>query len=129
MTHVAHARDAQQRVVDVDDRVVGQEVRVVAAVGRVEAKRRSAGTPADFLIGDAEFFTSCGKLRLGLREAVLHEHVVDVDVGADVERDVWVIVPSLALIDCMYSMLSTPFICCSIGVATDCSMVSASAPV
>src|ERR1700737_1121138 len=26
-------------------------------------------------------------------------------------------------------MLSTPFICCSIGVATDCSMVSASAPV
>src|SRR6185369_18020159 len=26
-------------------------------------------------------------------------------------------------------MLSTPFICCSIGVATDCSMVIASAPV
>ena len=26
-------------------------------------------------------------------------------------------------------MLSTPFICCSIGVATDCSIVSASAPV
>src|ERR1700730_4595011 len=26
-------------------------------------------------------------------------------------------------------MLSTPFICCSMGVATDCSMVSASAPV
>src|SRR4029453_1736354 len=26
-------------------------------------------------------------------------------------------------------MLSTPFICCSIGVATDCSMVMASAPV
>src|ERR1043166_5622436 len=28
----------------------------------------------------------------------------------------------------MYSESSTPFICCSIGVATDCSMVSASAP-
>src|SRR5580692_8077483 len=38
-------------------------------------------------------------------------------------------VPSFALVDWMYSMRSTPFICCSIGVATDCSMVSASAPV
>ena len=28
----------------------------------------------------------------------------------------------------MYVMLSTPLICCSIGVATDCSIVSASAP-
>ena len=40
-----------------------------------------------------------------------------------------VIVPSFALVDCMYSILSTPFICCSSGVATDCSMVTASAPV
>src|SRR5258707_2670771 len=38
-------------------------------------------------------------------------------------------VPSLALVDIMYSMLSTPFICCSRGVATDCSIVNASAPV
>src|SRR5204862_5659775 len=37
-------------------------------------------------------------------------------------------VPSLALTDCRYSMSSTPFICCSSGVATDCSMVTASAP-
>jgi len=28
------------------------------------------------------------------------------------------VVLSLAFVDCMYSMLSTPFICCSIGVAT-----------
>src|SRR5258705_4012676 len=28
----------------------------------------------------------------------------------------------------MYNMLSTPFICCSIGLATACSMVMASAP-
>src|SRR5258708_2057857 len=28
----------------------------------------------------------------------------------------------------MYSMLSTPFICCSIGVATPCSIATASAP-
>jgi hypothetical protein len=41
---------------------------------------------------------------------------------------VWVIAPSLALVDWMYSELSTPFICCSIGVATDCSTVTASAP-
>src|SRR6185436_18135622 len=40
-----------------------------------------------------------------------------------------VIVPSLALVDCMYSMSSTPLICCSSGVATDCSIVTASAPV
>src|ERR1700690_3875789 len=39
-----------------------------------------------------------------------------------------VIVPSFAFTDCRYSMSSTPFICCSIGVATDCSIVSASAP-
>src|SRR5204863_9864218 len=38
-------------------------------------------------------------------------------------------VPSLAFVDIMYSMLSTPFICCSSGVATDCSIVRASAPV
>jgi hypothetical protein len=31
--------------------------------------------------------------------------------------------------DRMYSMLSTPLICCSSGVATDCSTVIASAPV
>jgi hypothetical protein len=37
--------------------------------------------------------------------------------------------PSLPLVDCMYSMSSTPFTCCSSGVATDCSMVTASAPV
>src|ERR1041384_7818269 len=40
-----------------------------------------------------------------------------------------VIVPSLALVDCMYSMSSAPLICCSSGVATDCSIVTASAPV
>src|ERR1035438_4678260 len=39
-----------------------------------------------------------------------------------------VIVPSFAFTDWRYSMSSTPFICCSIGVATDCSIVSASAP-
>src|SRR5580658_6632054 len=41
----------------------------------------------------------------------------------------WFIEPSLALVDWMYSDRSTPFICCSIGVATDCSIVIASAPV
>src|SRR5512140_3726142 len=39
-----------------------------------------------------------------------------------------VIVPSFAFTDWRYSMSSTPFICCSIGVATDCSIVTASAP-
>ena len=36
--------------------------------------------------------------------------------------------PLLALSEYMYSMLSTPDICCSMGVATDCSTVTASAP-
>src|SRR4051794_33239162 len=39
------------------------------------------------------------------------------------------IVPSFELVDCMYNMLSTPFICCSSGVAIADSIVSASAPV
>ena len=38
------------------------------------------------------------------------------------------IVPLFALSEYMYSMLSTPDICCSMGVATDCSTVTASAP-
>src|ERR1700730_9508604 len=38
------------------------------------------------------------------------------------------IVPSFAFVDCMYNMLSTPFICCSSGAATACSIVRASAP-
>src|SRR6266850_34560 len=38
------------------------------------------------------------------------------------------IVPSFAFVDCMYSMLSTPFSCCSSGAATACSIVRASAP-
>ena len=37
--------------------------------------------------------------------------------------------PSFALVDCTYSRLSAPDICCSIGVATDCSTDTASAPV
>src|SRR5262249_36108579 len=36
--------------------------------------------------------------------------------------------PLFALMEYMYSMLSTPLICCSIGVATDWSRVTASAP-
>ena len=39
-----------------------------------------------------------------------------------------VIEPLLALREYMYSMLSTPDICCSMGVATDWSTVTASAP-
>src|SRR5438132_14205070 len=35
--------------------------------------------------------------------------------------------PLVAFTEYMYSMLSTPVICCSIGVATDCSRVFASA--
>src|SRR2546425_10139993 len=36
--------------------------------------------------------------------------------------------PLVWLVEYMYSMLSTPLICCSMGVATDCSTVWASAP-
>src|ERR1700761_9674143 len=37
--------------------------------------------------------------------------------------------PLLVLLLCMYSMPGVPFTCCSIGVATVCSTVCASAPV
>src|SRR2546425_7705100 len=36
--------------------------------------------------------------------------------------------PLVWLVEYMYSMLSTPLICCSMGVATDFSSVTASAP-
>src|SRR4029453_16891373 len=36
--------------------------------------------------------------------------------------------PPVWLVEYMYSMLSTPLICCSMGVATDCSSASAAAP-
>jgi len=36
--------------------------------------------------------------------------------------------PAFEFVDTMYAMLSTPLICCSIGAATDCSIVCASAP-
>ena len=68
------------------------------------------------------------QVRLCLRDAVLDVHLIDVRVRLDVERDVSCIVPSFEFVDCMYSMLSTPFICCSSGVATACSIVTASAP-
>ena len=45
-----------------------------------------SGKASDFLIVTPKFFTSCGQERLRLREAVVDEDVVDVDVGADVER-------------------------------------------
>src|ERR1035437_5534295 len=38
------------------------------------------------------------------------------------------IAPLLVVVETMYAMLSTPVICCSMGAATDCSMVCASAP-
>ena len=81
--------DAQERVVDVDGRVVGQERGVVAPVGRVE-RDDDQRERQRLLDRDAEVLDVLGQERLRLREAVLHQHVVDVDVGADVERHVLV---------------------------------------
>ena len=82
---VADALHAEQRVVDVDERVVREERRVVAAVGRVERDDHQRERER-LLDGHAEVLHVLRQERLRLRVAVVDEDVVDVDVGADVER-------------------------------------------
>ena len=81
------ALDAQDRVAEVDHRVVVQELGVVRAVRRVERhEHQDAGV--DLLDGHALLDHLLREPRLRLRDAVLDEHVGDVEVHADVEGDV-----------------------------------------
>ena len=84
--HVADAADALERIDDVDGRVVAQKKLIVAAVRRRQGNdlqdRRRLLLDLDALRANFRW-----KLRLGEPNPVLHQHVVDVGIGADREGD------------------------------------------
>ena len=84
--HVGRARDALQLIEHVERHVVRREQVVEAAVGRVERehlqKRRAAALDRDALPAHL-----LGQPRLDLLHAVVDVDRGDVDVGADLERD------------------------------------------
>ena len=81
---LADARNAVERVVDVDRGVVGQKERVVGVLRRIEGDQhqREPGRLPDV---QAELTDVGGKEGLCLRQAVLRVDLVLVDVGVDVE--------------------------------------------
>ena len=82
-----HARDAQQRVAHVEHRVVVQEQRVEAALGRVD-RRDQQDARVDLLDREPLLQHLLRQPRLGLRHAVLREHVRVVEAAAHLEGDV-----------------------------------------
>ncbi len=84
--HLAHAFDARQRVLHVQHRVVAQVVDVVAVVRRDEVDHhRQVGCALDGRDTEAPHFF--GQARLGLRDAVLHQLLGLVGIGAEAEGD------------------------------------------
>jgi hypothetical protein len=83
--HLAHTRDAIERVDDVDVRVVGEEERVVRLLRREQRddQHRNAGRLPH---RQAELVDLGRQVRLRLRHAVLQVDLIDVRVGVDVER-------------------------------------------
>ena len=84
--HLSDARDAPERVVQIEQRVVAQENGVVALVGRREHdpfQQVGRALANRYAVTDH----IGGKLTLRNRCAVLHFDRVDVLVGADVERN------------------------------------------
>ena len=84
--HLAHAVDAREAVLDVEQRVVAQVRHVVALVGRHEVHdHREVGRALGGRDAEAAHFL--GQARLGLRDAVLHELLRLVGIGAELEGD------------------------------------------
>ncbi len=82
--HLAHAVDARQAVLDVEHRVVAQVRHVVAVVGRQQVDHhRQVGAALDG--GHAQALHHVGQARHGLRDAVLHQLLGLVRVGAQLE--------------------------------------------
>src|SRR6266850_608993 len=88
----------------------------------------SNGSPVDCLIVDPNCVTSGGRLACASANRFCTFTWSVLTSVSESNVTVSCVVLSLAFVDCMYNMLSTPFICCSIGLATACSMVMASAP-
>ena len=86
VARVADAFDAEECVVDVDEGVVGQERRVVAAIGRIQRDDHQRERER-LLDRDTEVLDVLRQERLCLRIAIVDENVRDIDVGPDVERD------------------------------------------
>ena len=84
--HLAYAANARQLRAHVDRGVVSQELGVVGAVGRVDRNDQKR-QPDRLLHGRAELVHGARQLRGRLRQPVLCEHLVQVDVGADLEAD------------------------------------------
>ena len=61
----------------------------------------SIGRPVDLRIVRPNWLTVWRQVGLRLRHAVLHVHLIDVRIGLTSNVTVSVIVPSLALVDCM----------------------------
>ena len=96
----AHAADTRQLVDDVDGRVVGQEVLIVGTRwGRQRNQQQREGQ--FFLDRHAEALDFLGQGGLRFRDPVLGEHVGHVQVGADLERHVQAMRPSLELVEFM----------------------------
>ena len=84
--HLAHTFDARQPVFHVQHCVVAQVVHVVAVVGRHQVHHhRQVGCTLHG--GDAQAAHFLGQARLGLRDAVLHQLLGLVRVGAELESD------------------------------------------
>ena len=84
--HLADAVDARQPVLDVEQRVVAQIGHVVAVVRREQVHHhRQVGRALDRR--DAEAAHLLGQARLGLRDAVLHQLLRLVGIGAELEGD------------------------------------------
>ena len=83
---VADAVDARQRVAHLDERVVADVELVVAPVGREQVHdHQQVGRRLER--GDAEPAHVLGQPRLGDGDAVLHQHLRLVEVGAEPEGD------------------------------------------
>ena len=82
----------------------------------------------DFLVVTPVFFTSIGKVEVACNTRFWVSIVAlskSVPMSKVTDNDMF---PSPELVDCMYSMFSTPFTFCSMGVATACSTLRALAP-
>ena len=83
---VADARQSRQLVADADGGVVGQEQ---AVIGRLRRRQRheQQDRGGSLLHGDALVLHRGRQLRQRARHPVLHQHLREVEVGADLEGD------------------------------------------
>ena len=82
--HARDARDARQFVLQIDDGVIGEKVGAVFVARRRQADQHQRRRQR-LLHGEAGRVYLGRKLRLGLRNAKLGQHLVGIRIGLDVE--------------------------------------------